>query len=364
MAEPTTCFTVLGVMSGTSLDGLDLACCRFDKKGSSYRFHIQAATTIPYSAAWQHTLSTLVNSSASELQEAHVELGRYIGMEARKFIVKHDLKPDLISSHGHTIFHQPQKGFSLQIGDGNHIMVESGLPVANDFRSLDIALGGQGAPLVPIGDELLFGSYDFCLNLGGIANVSAVLQGKRVAFDICPVNMILNHLAKREGREYDAGGEMAAKGKTDDQLLSRLNSLDFYLKQGPKSLGFEWVSSELLPLLKAGSLSTHDLLHTCCHHITEQLYRSLKPFTETEKEQKLLLTGGGAFNTFLLGLMKKKLQPLNISVVVPEKQIVEYKEALIFALLGLLRLQGEVNCLASVTGARHDSCSGLLYGKM
>ena len=364
MAESTISYTILGVMSGTSLDGLDLACCQFHKKGDSYQFHIQQASTIPYSAAWQNTLSTLIQSSALELQEAHVALGRYIGQEVRKFTAEHGLKPDLVSSHGHTIFHQPQKGFSLQIGDGYHMMVESGYPVANDFRSLDIALGGQGAPLVPIGDQLLFGSYDFCLNLGGIANVSARSTSKRIAFDVCPVNMVLNHLAKREGKEYDRGGEMAAKGKKDDALLKKIDSLHFYRQQGPKSLGYEWVSTEVFPLLESPSLPTHDLLHTFCLHIAEQLYQALLPLTAAGKEQKMLITGGGAFNTFLIHLLKEKLQPLNITVAIPERQIIEYKEALIFALLGLLRVREEVNCLASVTGAQRDSCSGQLYGKI
>ncbi|WP_017730308.1 anhydro-N-acetylmuramic acid kinase [Nafulsella turpanensis] len=364
MAETTASYTVLGVMSGTSLDGLDLACCHLEKQGNGYQFHIQQATTIPYSAAWQHTLGTLVHSSALELQEAHINLGRYIGQEVRKFMEQHQLKPELVSSHGHTIFHQPQKGFSLQIGDGYHIMVESGCPVANDFRSLDIALGGQGAPLVPVGDELLFGTYDFCLNLGGIANVSARRQGKRVAFDICPVNMVLNYLAKREGQAYDAGGEMAAKGKKDDALLQKLNSLDFYRQEGPKSLGYEWVNAAVFPMLESATLSTNDLLHTFCLHIAEQLYLALLPLAPVVQKQKLLLTGGGAFNTFLIDLLKEKLEPLNIMVVVPERQIIEYKEALIFALLGVLRLRGEINCLASVTGARRNSCGGQLYGKI
>ncbi len=357
-------YQVIGAMSGTSLDGLDLAYCQFERSAHGYAFCIKEATTIPYPVSWQQKLGTLVNASALELQEAHIELGRYMGQEVKKFIDRHALQPDLLSSHGHTIFHQPAKGFSLQIGDGYQLMLHSGCRVVNDFRSLDVALGGQGAPLVPIGDELLFSEYDFCLNLGGIANVSARSGTQRLAFDICPVNMVLNHLANQQGLSFDEGGKLAASGSLDPALLEELDSLDFYRQEGPKSLGYEWVAAVVFPLLRESSPVTAKLLHTFCHHIARQIARSLQALAQASKKQKLLITGGGAYNNFLISLLRAALKPLNIEVIIPDNQLVEFKEALVFAFLGVLRIRQEVNCLASVTGARQDSCGGILYEKI
>lgn len=361
--RPKKSYRAIGLMSGTSLDGLDLACCLLQPSAKGYDYRIEKAVTVPYPAHWQERLPELVRASALQLQEAHIQLGRYMGEEVRKFIDSHSLRPDLVCSHGHTIFHQPARGFSLQIGDGYQLMLHSGCRVVNDFRSLDVALGGQGAPLVPIGDELLFGEYDFCLNLGGIANVSARSGGRRVAFDICPANMVLNSLARQKGKAYDEGGQLASAGREDTALLEELNKLDFYRQSGPKSLGYEWVSSTVFPLLQSSPLSTPDLLHTFCRHIAGQIRLALQPFSSLETKQ-LLLTGGGAYNRFLARLIGEELSPLNIEVIIPARQLVEFKEALVFALLGVLRIRQEVNCLASVTGARHDSCGGILYEKV
>lgn len=366
MAPETSSFSniqeykVVGMMSGTSLDGLDIAYCLFQVKDGRYFFSIEKATTVPYPADWQQRLGRLVNASGIELSQAHIDLGRYMGSEVKKFIHMHQLQPDLLASHGHTIFHQPQKGFSLQIGDGYALMLNSGCRVINNFRSLDIALGGQGAPLVPIGDELLFGRYDFCLNIGGIANVSARHGQQRIAYDICPANMVLNQLSRQLGKEYDEGGKLAAGGTLQPRLLEQLNQLEYYRLPFPKSLGYEWVAEQVFPLLENQPVSYADLLHTFCHHIAQQLRNALKPLAGKQK-MSLLATGGGAYNDFLIGLMRQELTPLNITVVVPEKDIIEYKEALVFALLGVLRLRKEVNCLASVTGASRDSCSGQVY---
>jgi anhydro-N-acetylmuramic acid kinase len=357
-------YKVIGAMSGTSLDGLDLAYCLFEQGEQGYTFRIEEAVTIPYPESWQQRLGSLVNASALELQEAHIELGRYMGQEVKKFIDQYSLEPDLLSSHGHTIFHQPAKGFSLQIGDGYQLMLHSDCRVVNDFRSLDVALGGQGAPLVPIGDALLFSEYDFCLNLGGIANVSANKGGKRLAFDICPVNMVLNHLARQQGLAYDEGGRLAASGSPDSILLEMLDSLDFYQQQGPKSLGYEWVAAVVFPLLRNNRLNTANLLHTFCRHVARQIRQSLQPLASSSEKQKMLVTGGGAYNSFLVSLIGEELKPLNIDVIVPDNQLIEFKEALVFAFLGVLRIRQEVNCLASVTGARQNSCGGILYEKI
>lgn len=353
-------YKVLGIMSGTSLDGLDLAYCTFEVSDGRYSFNIETAATIPYPQEMEEELSHITKAGGQELSEAHVNLGLYIGREARKFMDMHKLNPDLVSCHGHTVFHQPEKGFSLQIGSGYHIMTESRRTVINDFRSLDVALGGQGAPLVPVGDRLLFEEYDFCLNIGGIANVSGRNQDSPFAFDICPANMILNYLARKQGQAYDAGGSMASAGKILPNLFRGLNQLDFYSMPAPKSLGYEWVSQHVFPLLEESGEAVEDQLNTFCHHIAFQIKRSLEPYS-APGEQRLLVSGGGAYNTFLIKLLQEALKPLNIQVVIPKKNIIEYKEALIFALLGVLRLRGEVNTLASVTGARQDSCGGQVY---
>lgn len=363
--ENTQEYKVLGIMSGTSLDGLDLAFCRFRLQKGTYTFAIEQASTIPYSVEWQERLSGLVNASGQELSQAHTDLGAYIGSEARKFMDTHHLQPELIASHGHTIFHQPQKGFSLQIGAGYPLMLASGCRVVNDFRSLDVALGGQGAPLVPIGDALLFGDYDFCLNLGGIANVSAAYQQQHIAYDICPANMVLNYLSRQKGLDYDEGGKLAAGGQLHNPLLQALNQLDYYQQPFPKSLGYEWVAAEIFPLLEKYELTPEDTLHTFCHHIAMQVHHALKPLVlkapGASGQKSLLATGGGAFNTYLCELMQQALDPLGIKLVVPEKKLVEYKEALVFALLGVLRIRQENNCLASVTGASRDNCGGVVY---
>lgn len=347
-------------MSGTSLDGLDLAYCVFQQSDKGFTFKIEAAATIPYPKEMEDMLSNLFKASGLELTEAHTRLGIYIGREARKFLDLHQARPDFISCHGHTVFHQPQKGYTLQIGSGYHIMVESNCSVINDFRSLDVALGGQGAPLVPVGDELLFGQYDFCLNLGGIANLSGRTKENRIAYDICPANMVLNYLSRQLGHAYDAGGNLASNGENQPELLEKLNQLDFYNLSAPKSLGYEWVSEVVFPILKEAEKSAEDLLNTFCHHIAQQIRLSLEPFSGAN-QQSLLVTGGGAYNTFLIKLLQEELKTLDIKVVIPGKQILEYKEALIFALLGVLRIRGEVNTLASVTGARANSCGGQVF---
>ena len=343
---------ILGLMSGTSLDGVDLALCSLD--GDSYS--IRAAETVPYSEEWRQRLSTLEEASALEYVRTHVELGHYYGRLINEFL--QDGKPfvDAVASHGHTIFHQPGASFTAQIGDGDAIAAETGLPVVSNFRTLDVALGGQGAPLVPVGDELLFGNYDACLNLGGIANISYRQFGKRVAFDICPCNMALNRLAGLLGLPYDAEGECARRGSVDDRLLQRLEALDYYRFSAPKSLGKEWFVLQFWPLVEAAALKPEDALRTVTEHVAQRIAEVLGGRVMTN----VLITGGGTFNRFLLERVAD-LEP-DVELVVPDKLIVNYKEALVFAYLGYLRLEGKVNTLASVTGARRDSIGGTLSG--
>ncbi|HPE84360.1 MAG TPA: anhydro-N-acetylmuramic acid kinase, partial [Aequorivita sp.] len=336
-------YHIIGVMSGTSLDGIDLAEIIFNYSEKKWNFDILAAETVPYSSFWKEELREAVNFSEEQLERLDFKYTEKLSEEILKFIKKHNiLEIDAICSHGHTILHQPEKGFTYQIGNLPKISKMLGQTVVCDFRVQDVALGGQGAPLVPIGDRLLFPEYDYCLNLGGFANCSFEKNGKRIAFDICPVNIVLNRYAEKLERNFDEGGKLAASGKVNEALLEKLNALSFYTKKPPKSLGLEWVKEHVFPLLDTSGIAFEAILRTFTEHIAVQL---AKQFSENAS---VLVTGGGAYNLFLIERLKKLA---SVEIVVPSPKIVEYKEALIFGLLGVLKLRDEVNCLASVTGA-------------
>jgi len=346
---------VLGVMSGTSLDGMDLAVCNFIYEHNKWSFQIIAAETIPYSTQWLNTLQQLHQAGGEELCRVDMEYGKLIGEHCKSFLSKHQLTVDFIASHGHTIFHQPHLGFTKQIGHGAAIAAASGLPVVNDFRSLDVALGGQGAPLVPMGDALLFAEYDACLNLGGFTNISFTQQEKRVAFDICPCNVLLNHLSNRLGMAYDKDGLISASGKMNVALFDALNALPFYQKTGAKSLGIEWVYAHVFPLFDEHSaLSVEDLLATTCHHIAHQISRVL---SETHT-QNVLVTGGGTYHSYLIQLIREYSKQ---NLVIPNSELIAFKEAIIFALLGFLRWHGMENCLKEVTGSNRNNSGGSIW---
>ena len=340
-------------MSGTSLDGLDIAFCSFNFLKNKWNYKIEKTVTIEYNDELKKQLSEIHTANAEEISFLNVNYGKWIGEEINEFLKINSIENvDLISSHGHTVFHQPQKGLTMQIGDGNAIAAETGLTVVSDFRSLDVALGGQGAPLVPVGDDLLFSDFDFCLNLGGFANISFNKNEKRIAFDICPVNIFLNFLANKAGKNYDRNGEMAAKGKLINSLSEKLNSLEFYQLAPPKSLGREWLEKEVLSIINLNN-SIPDLLHTCCEHVTDQISAVVN--TNSKKENSVLATGGGAFNDYLIKRLKEKTKA---EIVIPAPEIINYKEALIFAFLGVLRMEKRINVYSGVTGSLRDCCSG------
>ena len=344
---------VIGLMSGTSLDGLDIAYCEFSES-EGLRYKLLAAETYPYPQQWVDRLSTLEHASAYEYALAHVELGHYFGKCVNRFREAHPGKVDLVASHGHTIFHQPQLGLTTQIADGDAIAAETGLPVAFNFRTFDVALGGQGAPLVPIGDRLLFGDYDACLNLGGFSNISYEESGLRKAFDVSPCNMALNALARKLGVEYDKDGVLASQGALNEDVLQKMNALEYYHRPAPKSLGKEWYIENFLPLI--ASQNPQSMLRTAVEHIAQQVSKVVS----SQTVRTLLVTGGGAKNKFLVERIAA-LSP-QCSVTIPDHQVVDYKEAIVFALLGYLRIKGQNNCLQSVTGASRDNCSGQLSG--
>lgn len=351
--ENNRSMTSIGLMSGTSVDGLDVCCATFTYKDGKWSFHIDCARGYDYPAHLKAKLGREVqNMSAYEFVAFHSEYGRFLGERVNDFMKEFGVKPDIIASHGSTVFHEPQKKIMYQIGDGAAIAAVTGIPTVSDFRRLDIMLGGQGAPLVPIGDNLLFGEYDYCLNIGGFSNISWREGDKRIAFDISPVNYVINRFTRQIGLEMDRDGLIAAKGTVCQQLLDKLNSLDYYSKTWPKSLGREWVEANVFPLLDASGLSLEDLLRTYYEHCAHQLARVTVP------GRSLLVTGGGAYNKFLISRMEELS---GCRIVVPEPAIIEFKEALIFAFLGVLYMFDQPSCLQSVTGASKDNIGGMLF---
>ena len=341
-------------MSGTSLDGIDLAHCTFTYS-NGWKFEILEAETAPYATVWVEKLRNLITLSKSELLKLDEVYTDFLGNAIRQFIQKHELtKLDAVCSHGHTALHQPEDFLTYQIGNLPKLASFINETVVCDFRVEDVALGGQGAPLVPIGDRLLFSDYDYCLNLGGFANISSEVNGLRIAYDICPVNIVLNHYVAHLGLVYDDAGKIAASGAVFYELLQQLNALDYYIAAYPKSLGLEWVKDEIFPLIDSFQLSIKDILRTFVEHCAIQISNEIN----SRNSASVLTTGGGAFNTFLMACLSDKTQNI---IVIPERSIIEYKEALIFAFLGVLKLRNENNCLSSVTGALHDHSSGKIY---
>jgi anhydro-N-acetylmuramic acid kinase len=354
--KPTenTNYKVTGIMSGTSLDGLDLAACNFILQNGIWEFSIEHAITYPYTPDWKTRLQKLICSDAEELSRAHFDFGKLCGEFAKRFHTETGFDPLCIASHGHTVFHNPERGYTMQIGNGASIATSCGKPVVCDFRATDISLGGQGAPLVPIGDQILFHQYDACLNLGGFSNISLSRNGKRIAFDICPVNTVLNKLAAELGKSFDNEGDIARHGEIIPSMLESLNNLPFYARPRPKSLGAEWLELNVYPIINSDQQPVKDKLRTFIEHIVFQITRVISEYEITN----MLISGGGAHNVFLLESLRKSTK---CDIIVPESKIIEFREALVFALLGILRWFELPNCLASATGASHDSISGAVY---
>jgi len=348
-------YHVIGVMSGTSLDGIDLAHIYFTVTDGKWSYELQECETIAYDTEWLNKLKTATDFSTKALEELNEAYTTLLGHTIKAFIQKNNIVTlDAVCSHGHTILHQPQNGYTLQIGNLPKIAVLIGKTVVGDFRVQDVQLGGQGAPLVPIGDRLLFANYDYCLNLGGFSNVSFEQQGERIAFDISPVNTVLNYYAHQLGLDYDNKGQLARSGKPNENLYNALNNLGYYAQPFPKSLGFEYVKTVVLPLLETYAIPIEDKMHTFTKHIALQTAIALPV-----KSGKMLITGGGAYNDFLIEQMQEMLPQLQLFI--PDRKTLEYKEALIFGLLGVLKLRNEINVLSSVTGAKHNHSSGIIF---
>lgn len=364
-----------GVMSGTSLDGLDMAYCRFVKDPKGIWSHkIIRAETLKYSPRWQQKLAEAGEITGRALISLHKEYGTFIGNSVKAFLLRHGIShPGVLASHGHTIFHQPEKGYTFQLGCGASIAAILNCKVVTDFRSLDVALHGQGAPLVPIGDAMLFGKFGACLNLGGFANISFTTDNKRTAFDICPLNFVINRIIIREKIPYkaknqtvginkiafitfDAGGEIAKSGRPVAELTSDMNNLDYYTTSRRESLGAEWVEHYLWPLIEKSHIPYQDILRSFYEHAAMQVANAAR----LSKAETILVTGGGAYNDFFMQLLKEKSGE-QIHYIIPDTTLVEFKEALIFALLGILRVNEQINCLSSVTGSIKNNSGGCIY---
>ncbi len=354
-------YNAIGLMSGSSLDGLDIVCAEFNEQGGNWTYEIKFSDCYPYNEEWKERLSAATSLSAKDYLLLHTDYGHYLGKEVRRFMEAHSLeyRVALVSSHGHTSFHLPSQRMTGQLGDGAAIAAEVRLPVVTDLRALDLALGGQGAPIVPIGEKWLLPGYDYYLNLGGIANVSRPGE-EYIAFDICPANRVLNLLAADRGKEFDEDGRMAAAGKLNASVLEELNQQAYYSLPFPKSLANDFGTERIYPMVKRSG-SIENALRTMVEHIAVQLKRALSAVKKESGVGKMLVTGGGALNGFLIERIREHLKEMQIEAEVPSPQLINYKEALIMAFIGILRWRQEVNVLSSVTGAQADSVGGALW---
>lgn len=355
-------YKVIGLMSGSSLDGLDIAYVQFEEVRGTWSFEIQHSACIPYEEEWRSALQTATALSVPDFLRLHTSYGRYLGSVVRNFINEHHLehKVHFIASHGHTVFHDPSGKTSFQLGDGASVAAVTGLPVIADLRSMDVALNGQGAPIVPIGDQLLFPAYDLLLNIGGICNLTVKdEQGLYKAFDICVANQALNLLASQAGAEYDEDGKIAAAGKVLDDELEGLRNNNYYSITGPKSLSNDAAMELVHSLLDNQSYSIADKMRTITELISIQIYDSVAALGK--KDSTLIVTGGGAFNKFLVEQISGKLSSLQIKVEVPDESLIMFKEAVVMALIGVLRWREEPNVLSSATGADRDSVGGAFW---
>lgn len=355
-------YRVIGLMSGSSLDGLDIVFAELVEGAGKWSYEIVASDCYAYDTIWSERLKQSILLPALDYQLLHADYGHFLGQQVNRFVEENKLhyKVGLIASHGHTTFHLPQKKMTAQLGDGAAIAAETRLPVVSDLRALDVAFGGQGAPIVPIAEKLLFPHYALFLNLGGIANIS-VNQASYVAFDVCPANRVLNLIANERGKEYDEDGQLASSGTIHPELLQDLNASTYYQQPYPKSLANDFGTDELYPLIQSYHLSAEDAAATFVAHIVYQVKRALDQMEDRSSNSKMLVTGGGAFNAFLIDQLTTELSSMDIDVVVPHAQIVQYKEALAMALMGVLRWRQEYNVLSSVTGAERESIGGAVW---
>lgn len=356
-------YKVIGLMSGSSLDGLDIAYVHLNEVRSEWSYEIVHADCVPYTKEMTDDLRNATQLDVVDFLKLHTAYGRFLGETINSFIEKNGIEHQvhLIASHGHTVMHEPENNTSGQIGDGASIAAVTGLPVVSDLRNMDVALGGQGAPIVPIGDKLLFGQYDYWLNIGGIANITVPHNGETIAYDVCPANQILNGLAGMQGLEMDKDGALAKAGELQLDILADLNDEPYYLQQPPKSLSNEVAKQLVFPKLLQSKNKPNDLLRTTTQHIVDKIAEAVAHHPTGKEKSVLLATGGGALNTYMMECLREELSKHNTDLYIPDRDTVQYKEAVVMALIGILRFREETNVLSSVTGAKRDSISGALW---
>lgn len=356
-------YKAIGLMSGSSLDGLDIAFVELNEVRGGWTYEILNTDCIEYDKELRDQLKNVHQLEVHDYLRLHTKYGRYLGEKVNEFIEKNGIEHQVhvIGSHGHTVMHDPANNTSGQMGDGASIAAITGLPVVSDLRNMDVALGGQGAPIVPIGDRLLFGEYDYWLNIGGIANITVPKDDGVLAFDVCPANQILNGLAEMIGKKMDEGGEIARSGTLQMDILADLNDEAYYLQEPPKSLSNEKAKELVFPILLKSKNELPELMRTAVQHIVDKITEAVKKYPSQNEQPKLLATGGGALNTYLMELLKEGLSTVGVELHIPDEQTVQYKEAVVMALIGVLRLREETNVLSSVTGAKRDSISGALW---
>lgn len=352
-------------MSGSSLDGVDLAYCSFKVNGEDIQFELLEAENVAFEEKWTRRLKHLPTQSALTFAQTHVYFGHYLGHLLNDFIKKHKIKPDFIASHGHTIFHAPDQRMTTQIGEGGAMAAITKTIVISDFRTQDIAIEGEGTPIAPTADRYLFGDFDFMMNIGGISNITSNIHGKYIAFDIGPANQVLNALANTLDLEYDKGGEIARQGEANPDILEALYHFPYFENPYPKSIANAWIQNEIIPIYQQVDCPIADKLRTAVEHLAIETAHSIEQIIKKENFQKekyrLLATGGGTFNDFLMASIQEKIADMNVEIVIPSKEIIEYKEAILMGLMGVLRMEERVNCFSSVTGASRDTVGGAVY---
>ena len=346
-------FRVIGVMSGTSLDGIDIVYVNF-KKNKYWKYELINSKTYKYKNKWISLLQNISQEKIDSIKKIDLDYTKLLSKYIIDFINEFSIKNiDFVSSHGHTAIHQPSNLITYQIGNLPILAEYINQKVICDFRVQDVELGGQGAPLVPVGEEYLFPEYNTLINLGGFANITKRIKNNIIAYDICPINIVFNHLSGMVESKYDDGGYIASTGNMNQDLYDHLQKLNYYEQDPPKSLGIEWVDAQIHPILKKfPNEPVKDLMNTFSNHFAFQIVKNI------EDQNNVLITGGGAYNDYLIQRIKNLT---NSKITIPDPKIIEYKEALIFSFLGLLRLLEINNCYSSVTGSKKDHCSGKIY---
>ena len=350
--------TICGVMSGSSLDGLDMAICNIERAPfGQFDWSIERADTFSFPDALSDLLMSTYEGSASNIYSVEQEFSKFSANCIKTFI--DDSSVDYVGMHGHTIFHHPEDGYTVQIGNGQFIAHRIGIPVICEMRSKDIALGGQGAPLAPTVEKYLLSEFTAFLNLGGIANISLHQDDKITAFDITACNQPLNYLCQKHfDLPYDNEGKLAAKGKLDTDLLEKLNALPYLTMEPPKSLANTWVINDFMSIVNDHIAPHKNKLNTIVQHMAIQTAKSLENMSP---ETAVYATGGGVFNKFMMKCLSSQLSKQGIVLEAADSMMAEFKEALLMALMAYLSVHELPNSFASVTGAKKDNCNGVVY---